>query len=293
MVFCPPEWTQVERGTLSISAKSTRLGCVRVFRDRFSIGSQLQGPLEFGTLLLGTLANDATHARWFGMRMTEDDVAVGRAAIDICATGPGELLSVLLDANTVRDLGIGAATENAYLLRNPSGTRRLRSFLSTLFEVDEPFACPLSERLDMEKTLLALVRDATLGRRIVPGALTQRFQAVRTCDAYMHAHIDEPISLQNLSDECGFRPRSLINAFEAFTGVSPMMYLKSLRLNGVRKTLRAAGRRRARIIDIAMDWGFEHMGHFAADYRAMFGERPSETPQAPEVASPEPALAVR
>jgi len=92
----------------------------------------------------------------------------------------------------------------------------------------------------------------------------------------MHEHVDEPISLQDLSDACGFRPRSLINAFEAFTGVSPMMYLKAMRLNGVRKALRATGHR-ARIIDIAMDWGFEHMGHFAADYRAMFGERPSET----------------
>src|ERR1700733_8410888 len=150
MVFCPPEWTQVERGTLSISAKSIRLGCVRVFRDRFSIGSQLQGPLELGTLLLGTLSNLATHARWFGMRLTEDDVAVGRAAIDIRATGPGELLSVLLDAETVRNLGIGAATENAYLLRNPSGTRRLRSFLGTLFELEEPFARPLGGRGDME-----------------------------------------------------------------------------------------------------------------------------------------------
>jgi hypothetical protein len=29
-----------------------------------------------------------------------------------------------------------------------------------------------------------------------------------------------------------------------------------------------------------MEWGFDHMGHFAADYRTMFGERPSETPRA-------------
>jgi AraC family ethanolamine operon transcriptional activator len=122
------------------------------------------------------------------------------------------------------------------------------------------------------------VREAaSLGRRILPGALTLRFRAVRTCDEYMRAHIDEPISLQNLSDACGFRPRSLINAFEAFTGVSPMSYLKALRLNGVRDALRAAERERVRIIDVAMDWGFDHMGHFAADYRAMFGERPSET----------------
>jgi AraC-like DNA-binding protein len=279
MIFCPPEWTQVQRGALSLTSKSIRLGCVRAFRDRFSIGSQLRGPLEMGTLLLGTLANTPTHARWFGMPLTQDDVAVGRGAIDICTTGPGELLSVHLDEGTVRDLGIGAAIDNAYLLRNPAGTRRLRSFLTRFFEIDKISARALEERRDIEKALLTLVRALALGRRIVPGALMLRFQAVRACDAYMQEHIDEPISLQDLSDACGFRPRSLINAFEAFTGVSPMAYLKALRLNGVRKSLRAVGQDRARIIDVAMDWGFEHMGHFAADYRAMFGERPSETPR--------------
>jgi AraC family transcriptional regulator, ethanolamine operon transcriptional activator len=34
---------------------------------------------------------------------------------------------------------------------------------------------------------------------------------------------------------------------------------------------------RTRIIGVATDWGFWHMGHFARDYRAMFGESPSRT----------------
>ena len=33
----------------------------------------------------------------------------------------------------------------------------------------------------------------------------------------------------------------------------------------------------AKISDIANHWGFWHMGQFAADYRAQFGELPSTT----------------
>jgi AraC family ethanolamine operon transcriptional activator len=28
---------------------------------------------------------------------------------------------------------------------------------------------------------------------------------------------------------------------------------------------------------VALQWGFLHLSHFAADYKAMFGELPSET----------------
>jgi len=60
------------------------------------------------------------------------------------------------------------------------------------------------------------------------------------------------------------------------TGLSPMDYLKRLRLNGVRRDLEHGGKH-TRIIDVATDWGFWHMGHFTTDYRAMFRETPSKT----------------
>jgi AraC-like DNA-binding protein len=31
------------------------------------------------------------------------------------------------------------------------------------------------------------------------------------------------------------------------------------------------------ITDVANEWGFWHMGQFAADYQSQFGELPSET----------------
>jgi AraC family ethanolamine operon transcriptional activator len=45
----------------------------------------------------------------------------------------------------------------------------------------------------------------------------------------------------------------------------------------VRRELRAAEPGTARVTDVAMRWGFWQLGRFAVEYRALFGERPSQT----------------
>jgi AraC family transcriptional regulator, ethanolamine operon transcriptional activator len=106
---------------------------------------------------------------------------------------------------------------------------------------------------------------------------TRRYAAVRICEAYMRDNVEDAISLLDLSEVSGMRSRSLINAFQAVTGFSPMDYLKRLRLHSVYRALQGADKARTRVIDVAMASGFWHMGHFALDYRAMFGEAPSQT----------------
>lgn len=105
----------------------------------------------------------------------------------------------------------------------------------------------------------------------------RRFAAVRFCEAYIRQHLDTRLTMLDLSIACGMRSRSLINAFEAITGFGPMDYLKRLRLSAVRRVLQRADREHIKITDVAMDWGFWHMGHFSRDYRVMFGESPSQT----------------
>jgi len=61
-------------------------------------------------------------------------------------------------------------------------------------------------------------------------------------------------------------------------GISPKRYLRLVRLNGVRRDLKSrAHEARVKVQDVAARWGFSHMGHFSQDYKALFGELPSET----------------
>jgi len=56
-----------------------------------------------------------------------------------------------------------------------------------------------------------------------------------------------------------------------------MRYLKVRRLNTVRHHLKANVPESCHIAAIANRFGFYNTGHFARDYKAMFGELPSET----------------
>ena len=50
--------------------------------------------------------------------------------------------------------------------------------------------------------------------------------------------------------------------------------------NVVRRDLRQGSASDTRVGDVAAKWGFWHLGRFAGDYKAMFGELPSETVRA-------------
>jgi AraC family ethanolamine operon transcriptional activator len=109
-------------------------------------------------------------------------------------------------------------------------------------------------------------------------SLQRRSRLVRKAETYVVAHLDESVRMQKLCREVGASARSLEYAFQAVYGTGAMRYLRTVRLNEVRKALlRADGSARATVTAAAMDWGFWHLGEFAAAYRRLFGELPSET----------------
>jgi AraC family ethanolamine operon transcriptional activator len=94
---------------------------------------------------------------------------------------------------------------------------------------------------------------------------------------YIEENAKESMNLRDLCLITGASERTLRYGFLDRYGVSPKAYLQSIRLNGVRRKLRQADPASTKVVDIANYWGFWHMGKFAADYRRLFGELPSET----------------
>lgn len=98
---------------------------------------------------------------------------------------------------------------------------------------------------------------------------------VRKVRDYLEAHADEPVTPAQLAAVAGVSLRSLFSGFKTCCGVSPMQYLKALRLDRARADLQAGAP--DQVADVAVRWGFGHLGRFSADYKARFGECPSET----------------
>ena len=71
--------------------------------------------------------------------------------------------------------------------------------------------------------------------------------------------------------------RTLRTAFAEAYGMSPLQYLKSIRLLQARRALRNSNPRRTTVLREALRSGFWHMGRFSAEYKKRFGELPSAT----------------
>ena len=100
---------------------------------------------------------------------------------------------------------------------------------------------------------------------------------VKRIEHYIEEHAHEPISVGDLAEYAGVSTRSLFSAFRRFRNISPMHYLKEVRLRRVHDELQQAQPSSGTVTAVAFRWGFSHLGHFTTDYKRRFGETPSET----------------
>lgn len=88
---------------------------------------------------------------------------------------------------------------------------------------------------------------------------------------------DEPIGVTQLARRLGVPSEILRAAFKETVGIGPGLWLRLKRLDGTRRDLLAAQGSGRTVSDIAMKWGFWHLGRFSAYYAALYGESPSST----------------
>lgn len=166
----------------------------------------------------------------------------------------------------------------------PEGIRALGSLLATMMAslraTPELLHHP-QMRKAMEQAVFATLLDTVAtgsARAAAPPSSSARQQLVARARAYMEAHIDEAITVADLCIELGVSRRTLQYSFQDVLDLNPVKFLRAIRLNAVRRALKAADPRSgATVADIAARWGFWHLSHFSADYKAMFSELPSET----------------
>ena len=122
------------------------------------------------------------------------------------------------------------------------------------------------------------------------------FRALEDCFSHLHSagtlspgSRDEAVSLAmlharesrghttawNMAQAAGVSQRTLEYAFKQALDLTPGKYLVLTRLNGAHHALVDADRSTTTVTDIALRWGFNHLGRFSAAYRELFNELPS------------------
>ncbi len=98
-------------------------------------------------------------------------------------------------------------------------------------------------------------------------------QAIRLVEHCLE-DLDELPKIPTIAAHLGVSERALEYAFARKYGVSPIRYFKFMRLHCARRDIRVG---KLSVTDVAMKWGFSHLGRFSGIYRDTFGELPSHT----------------
>ena len=114
-----------------------------------------------------------------------------------------------------------------------------------------------------------MVNDKTANYR-------QRFDKVFE---YIETHLDDELALAQLSDIAHFSAFHFHRQFTAWCGVTPGRYIQLMRLK--RASYRLAFNPAEKIIDIALDAGFQHAESFSRAFKQMFDMTPTAFRQQP------------
>ena len=164
---------------------------------------------------------------------------------------------------------------NYKLLSFPSFSKlkSLRESLDQLFR--DQASCPGTDTDTLEAELCWILADTWFDAAHEHDySYSARSPRVRRALEFIEAHIKTPFSIEELCSHCAVGRKTLERDFQSQFGLSPRKYIHALRLSGVRNELSANS---ANVSEVASRWGFNHMSKFAADYKYMFGQLPSET----------------
>jgi len=103
-----------------------------------------------------------------------------------------------------------------------------------------------------------------------------RAYLARRAENWMRDRMGQPIRIPDVCLALRVSRRELEYAFRSTFDTSPREFLHKLRLNAIRRVLHRTDPTNS-IIQVAFDHGITHLSRFAADYRALFGEKPSDT----------------
>ncbi len=253
-------------------------------------------------LLMATTAEDragclvmlegAQGARWNGAAIRCEDVAMLGPGSALAANCRDACAYAFVSADAAHPSG-AAALGVAMEPRGRYGASRITRadatahwhFASVVRQLEEIAAsgAGLLDLHEPRQALRASLASAVRGllSPAIPGLprrrASTRHLVVRRADEYLRACPSRPIYTDELCEALGVSASALHEAFHATFSLSPHRYLKLRRLGMVRTMLLSRDAPWHSVKAVALSHGFWHLGQFSHDYRATFGESPSDT----------------
>lgn len=208
--------------------------------------------------------------RWqAGCRMIA--LRVGRNALeDILSEALGRPLTTQIEFNPSMITTKGLAR---------SWMHMFTVFAQELFRADSAMTQPLVAMPFVDSLLHGLLLAADHPYR---GALGEQSKLVaphniRPAVDIIEAEPHLPLTPTSLAAQCHVSSRALQQGFARHMGMSPMTYLRQVRLNRAHHELLASDPSVETVASIAKRWGYTNPGRFAAAHAARYSETPAAT----------------
>ena len=284
------DYLQLSAGAFSGAVQRLELDGVGLFVEDLRQAVHQTGHVRPDVVALGVPVVLLGDAHFCGQACDADAIHVfsGRDGFEFRSPQRHVMLGIEVDLRLfeshVVDPATGGATAFASRARLLDGDSTalpaLRQFLLTLFasvvhepdwlDVDQRRLQAREELLDHLAAAIAPAGGPAPPRAAMPAAHTALAERARQLVA---CRLDDPPTVAELSAQLGVSRRTLQSCFQSTWNMGPLCWLKTMRLNAVRRRLKTA----RSVTEAATQFAFWHFGHFATEYRAMFGETPSQT----------------
>lgn len=169
-----------------------------------------------------------------------------------------------------------------FALATDAGRGLLRSinFVREEWDEDGVMARRSATRRHLDSLMLTSLIFAASGS-VLPGEAETPTAgpgfSVAAATEWIREHAHTLPTLADLAEACGVSARTLQQHFLRELGCSPTQALRVERLRRAREDLLFSEGEELSVTDIAVTWGFYHLGRFSALYRSTYQESPSET----------------
>ena len=192
---------------------------------------------------------------------------------------------------TLDILGIPAAAGTVHVIPQdtPVGTtlgQRLDEAAGLLVEttaVSGVVPDPSRQLSSIEEDLIGAFASVIQARAIRQPSLRDAnlHRLAARAEDFLRANLSNQLRITDLCKAVGGSLRSIERAFLSTRGTTPKQFLTILRLNAARRELLRHTRQEQSVSDVAIHYGFTHLGRFSMQYRLHFGESPLASLQRP------------
>ena len=291
---CLSDWdqtyNQLESGSFSGELTEVGFEGLQIFREITNRSVVQQGsPLE-DCFVIGIPIAMTGFGLFSGRRFTQHDWITfnSRQGFHLITPNRFDVLAItvpkvdLIHLLSIEGFDVSILSRPVVVEQSDQSATELKSLLLSLVSPDR-FAPAILENLQVQRDLKSSILTKAVSALSSAQPITEprrcfrsRSHLVLEIIDWALARNDTPPTILEICLEFNVGRRFLNYAFTDVTGISPLAYLRSMRLNGVRRDLRKAAQNHT-VQDVAARWGFFHLPRFSAEYRKLFGELPSET----------------